>query len=296
MPANTIIKFVPTQEAWIVERFGKFNTVLEPGLRFLIPFVDEIKYVHSLKEIAIEIPSQSAITQDNVSLHIDGVLYLKIEDPYKASYNVEDPEYAMTQLAQTTMRSELGQMSLDDVFRERQSLNLSIVEAINHAANVWGISCLRYEIRDITLPDKVVEAMQMQVAAERRKRATILESEGQRESAINIATGEKEAKILASEAFKQEQINKASGEANAILARAEATAKGVERVAKALDGPTGSDAAALTVAEQYVKAFGNLAKETNTLLLPANAGDVSGMVSQAMGIYKTIDGRMGKGN
>lgn len=177
-PLNTVIMFVPQQEAWVVERMGKFNRILDPGLNFLVPFIDRIKYVQSLKEIAIDVPKQSAITVDNVTLGIDGVLYLRILNPYLASYGVEDPEFAITQLAQTTMRSELGKMTLDKVFRERESLNVSIVDSINKASEAWGISCLRYEIRDIKLPSRVFDAMQMQVEAERKKRATILESEG----------------------------------------------------------------------------------------------------------------------
>lgn len=200
---------------------GKFHRILEPGLNLLFPIVDKVKYVQSLKEIAIDIPKQSAISADNVTLSIDGVLYLRVLDAYLASYGVEDPEFAITQLAQTTMRSELGKISLDKVFRERESLNINIVEAINKASTAWGISCLRYEIRDIRLPSRVHEAMQMQVEAERKKRAAILESEGIREAEINVAEGKRQSRILASEAEKQEQINAASGKALAILAIAD---------------------------------------------------------------------------
>lgn len=266
LPRNTIIKFVPQQEAWIIERFGKFNDTLLPGLNVLIPFIDEIKYVQSLKEIASEVPQQSAITKDNVTLHLDGVLYFRVMDPYKASYGVEDPQFAITQLAQTTMRSELGKIALDDVFRERDTLNLNIVEAINSAAIDWGIKCLRYEIRDIQLPAKVRESMQMQVEAERKKRAAVLESEGEREA----------------------QINRATGEANAILAKANARAEAIDRISTALTQTAGNQAAALSVAEQYIKAFGNLAKTSNTVVLPANTGDVSSMVAQAMAVYGSI--------
>eukprot|EP00127_Corallochytrium_limacisporum_P004778 Clim_evm4s175 gene=Clim_evmTU4s175 len=286
LPMNTVIKFVPQQEAWIVERFGKFHRRLEPGLAILIPVIDEISYVHSLKEIAIEVPSQSAITQDNVTLHLDGVLYLRVEDPVSASYGVEDPEYAVKQLAQTTMRSEIGKMSLDNVFRERDSLNASIVDVINGAANVWGIKCLRYEIRDIQLPERVVEAMQMQVSAERKKRAKVLESEGQRESEINIAEGKKRAAILASEATMMEEINRAEGQAKAILARAAATSRSLDQIGAAMQRDGGAEAAQLNIATHYVDAFGKLAKETNTILLPSNAGDPASMVAQAMAIYK----------
>ncbi|XP_053614283.1 stomatin-like protein 2, mitochondrial isoform X2 [Plodia interpunctella] len=280
--------FVPQQEAWIVERMGKFHRILEPGLNLLWPIVDKIKYVQSLKEIAIDVPKQGAITSDNVTLSIDGVLYLRIIDPYLASYGVEDPEFAITQLAQTTMRSELGQISLDKVFRERESLNVSIVHAINKASEAWGITCLRYEIRDIKLPTRVHEAMQMQVEAERRKRAAILESEGVRAADINVAEGKRQARILASEAEKQEQINKASGEAQGMLAVAEARSRGLKLIAAALAQQDSKYAASLTLAEQYVAAFNKLARTNNTLILPANAGDVSNLVAQAMSIYSTV--------
>lgn len=291
LPVNTVIKFVPQQEAWVIERFGKFNRILEPGLAILLPVIDEIKYVQSLKEVAIEIPSQSAITLDNVTLHLDGVLYLRVVEPFKASYGVEDPEFAVTQLAQTTMRSELGKISLDNVFQERERLNHNIVEAINHAAEVWGIRCLRYEIRDIQLPSSVVEAMQMQVEAERKKRAAVLQSEGQREAAINVAEGKKQSQILASEARRMEQINIATGEANAIVAKAKARAEGIEKVSLALQQQLGERAASLNVAELYVGAFSNLAKTSNTVVLPANVGDAASMVAQALAVYGQVTGR-----
>ncbi|XP_024939723.1 stomatin-like protein 2, mitochondrial [Cephus cinctus] len=287
-PINTIIMFVPQQEAWIVERMGKFHRILEPGINILIPIVDRVKYVQSLKEIAIDVPKQSAVTSDNVTLNIDGVLYLRINDPYLASYGVEDPEFAIIQLAQTTMRSELGKISLDKVFREREGLNVGIVESINKASEAWGITCLRYEIRDIRLPQRVQEAMQMQVEAERKKRAAILESEGVKEADINVALGKRQARILASEAQRQEQINKASGEAAGLLAIAEARAQSLKIVASSLASEDGKNAAALSVAEQYVHAFNKLAKTNNTLILPSNAGDVPSLVAQAMTIYKQV--------
>ncbi|XP_009866643.1 PREDICTED: stomatin-like protein 2, mitochondrial, partial [Apaloderma vittatum] len=277
---NIGVLFVPQQEAWVVERMGKFHRILEPGLNFLIPLLDRIRYVQSLKEIVINVPEQSAVTLDNVTLQIDGVLYLRVMDPYKASYGVEDPEYAVTQLAQTTMRSELGKLSLDRVFRERESLNANIVDAINQASDCWGIRCLRYEIKDIHVPPRVKESMQMQVEAERRKRATVLESEGTRESAINVAEGQKQAQILASEAEKAEQINKAAGEANAMLVKARAKAEAIQLLAAALAQQHGNAAASLSVAEQYVNAFSKLAKDSNTVLLPANTGDITNMVAQ----------------
>ncbi|XP_055064819.1 stomatin-like protein 2, mitochondrial [Misgurnus anguillicaudatus] len=288
LPMNTVILFVPQQEAWVVERMGRFHRILEPGLNFLIPILDRVKYVQSLKEIVIDVPEQSAVSLDNVTLQIDGVLYLRILDPFKASYGVEDPEYAVTQLAQTTMRSELGKLTLDKVFRERESLNANMVHSINQASDEWGIRCLRYEIKDIHVPPRVKESMQMQVEAERRKRATVLESEGTREAAINVAEGRKQAQILASEGERAEQINKAAGEANAVLAKAEAKAKAIKLLSEALTQQNGNAAASLTVAEQYVSAFSNLAKESNTILLPSNTGDISSMVSQAMTIYGSL--------
>lgn len=288
-PVNLGVMFVPQQEAWLVERMGRFSTILEPGLNFLIPVLDKVKYVQSLKEIAIDIPQQSAISLDNVAINIDGVLYLRIVDPYKASYGIEDPEFAITQLAQTTMRSEIGKISLDMLFKERENLNIQIVRAINVASEAWGIQSMRYEIRDIRLPERVQEAMQMQVEAERKKRAAILQSEGIRESDINIAEGQKQAAILRAEAEKAQLINEAEGQARAVVVAGEARAASLRAVGEALEGEQGQAAAGLAVAENYVKAFGNLAKETNTLLLPANAGDVTGMVTQAMSIYKQLD-------
>jgi len=288
LPLNTVVLFVPQQEAWVVERMGRFHRILEPGLNFLIPLLDRIRYVQSLKEIVIDVPEQSAVSLDNVTLQIDGVLYLRILDPFKASYGVEDPEYAVTQLAQTTMRSELGKLTLDKVFRERESLNSNIVHAINQASDDWGIRCLRYEIKDIHVPPRVKESMQMQVEAERKKRATVLESEGTRESAINVAEGRKQAQILASEGERAERINKAAGEAQAVLAKAEAKSKAIRMLSEALTEQNGNAAASLSVAEQYVSAFSNLAKESNTILLPSNSGDITGMVTQAMTIYSTL--------
>nr|XP_057919775.1 stomatin-like protein 2, mitochondrial [Doryrhamphus excisus] len=288
LPMNTVVLFVPQQEAWVVERMGRFHRILEPGLNFLIPLLDRIRYVQSLKEIVIDVPEQSAVSLDNVTLQIDGVLYLRILDPFKASYGVEDPEYAVTQLAQTTMRSELGKLTLDKVFRERESLNSNIVHSINQASDEWGIRCLRYEIKDIHVPPRVKESMQMQVEAERKKRATVLESEGTREAAINVAEGRKQAQILASEGEKAEQINKAAGEAQAVLAKAEAKSKAIRLLSDALTEQNGNAAASLSVAEQYVSAFSNLAKESNTVLLPSNTGDISSMVTQAMTIYSRL--------
>eukprot|EP00055_Hartaetosiga_balthica_P003749 m.8882 g.8882 ORF g.8882 m.8882 type:complete len:350 (-) comp3290_c0_seq1:194-1243(-) len=287
-PINTGVNFVSQQEAWVVERFGKFKEILEPGLRFLIPIIDEIKYVHSLKELVIEIPSQSAITQDNVTLHLDGVLYLRVVDPFKASYGVEDPHYSVAQLAQTTMRSELGTLTLDTVFKERQTLNVAIVDAINQAAEPWGLTCLRCEIRDIMLPDRVVEDMQRQVSAERKKRAAILESEGTQQATINVAEGKKRSVILSSEADMAKKGNLAKGEADAIVFKADATAKAIRTVAEAIQSEGGQDAVALTIAKEYIEAFGNIAKETNTTLLPANLSDPASMIAQASTIFNNV--------
>lgn len=286
------VKIVPQQNAWVVERMGKYNSTLVPGLNFLIPFIDKVAYRHSLKENAIDIPSQSAITKDNVTLSIDGVLYLKITDPKQASYGVGDARYAISQLAQTTMRSELGKITLDKTFLERENLNANIVQSINEASQVWGIQCLRYEIKDITPPTNVRQAMELQVAAERQKRAEILQSEGQRQSAINVAEGQKQQVVLTSEASKIDQINRAQGEAEAILAVAKATAEGIETVAASIQRSGGEKAVALRLAEQYIAAFGELAKEGNTILLPEKTGDMGSMVAQALSVFKTIQNQM----
>lgn len=293
LPANTIVRFVPQQTAWIVERMGKFHRILEPGLTFLMPVLDKITYVQSLKESAIEIPSQNAITSDNVSLELDGILYIKVIDPYKASYGVEDFKFAISQLAQTTMRSEIGSLALDSVLKERQQLNNNINQVINDAAKEnWGVECLRYEIRDIHPPQNVLDAMHRQVSAERSKRAEILESEGQRQSKINISEGDKQSIILASEANKLEQINQAKGEAESILLKSEATAAGLKMIAQAIkETPGGEKAVSLQVAQEYIKQFGNLAKETNTVVLPANLGDIGSLMASGMSIYDNLNKR-----
>ncbi|KAJ6131151.1 Stomatin-like protein 2 [Penicillium sp. IBT 18751x] len=290
LPANTVVRFVPQQTAWIVERMGKFHRILEPGLAILVPFLDRIAYVKSLKESAIEIPSQNAITADNVTLELDGVLYTRVFDAYKASYGVEDAEYAISQLAQTTMRSEIGQLTLDHVLKERATLNTNITQAINEAAQDWGVVCLRYEIRDIHAPDGVVAAMHRQVTAERSKRAEILDSEGQRQSAINIAEGRKQSVILASEALREEQINRATGEAQAIQLKAQATARGIEAVARAIQQgeENAQSAISLSVAEKYVEAFANLAREGTAVVVPGNVGDMGGMIASAMSVYGKV--------
>ncbi|KAI8914612.1 hypothetical protein EDD86DRAFT_199702 [Gorgonomyces haynaldii] len=272
---------------------GRFNRILEPGLAILIPVLDSIRYVQTLKEVAVEVPSQSAITQDNVTLALDGVLYYRIVDPYKASYGVENAEYAITQLAQTTMRAEIGQMTLDKTLGQRALLNTNIVNAMNAASEEWGIKCLRYEIRDIHPPENVVQAMHQQVSAERRKRAEILESEGARQSAINVAEGNKQSAILESEGFKAKQVNHAIGEAEAIRLRAQASATMIEHIAEAIrkQGPEGRDALALSVAERYIESFGEIAKESTTVVVPSNVGDAAGMVSQMLTVFDSVKKR-----
>ncbi|MBC8283923.1 MAG: paraslipin [Nitrospinae bacterium] len=286
------VKLVPQQQVWVVERLGKYKESMEAGLNFLIPFIDKVRYRHSLKEEAIDIPSQTAITKDNVTLIIDGILYLKITDPKQASYGVGDARYAISQMAQTTMRSELGKMTLDKTFLERDNLNVSIVQSINEASVVWGIQCLRYEIKDITPPDNVRTAMELQVAAERQKRAEVLDSEGKRQSQINIAEGGKQEVVLNSEAAMTDQINRARGEADAILQVARATAEGIELVAASIEKSGGEKAVSLRLAEQYIEAFSQLAKENNTLILPANTGDAGSMVAQALSVFNSIQGQV----
>lgn len=282
------IKIVPQQQAWIVERLGKFDRTLEPGLNILVPIIERVAYKHTLKEQAMDVHAQTAISNDNVTLQIDGVLYVKIVDAVAASYGVDNPYYAISQLAQTTMRSEIGKLKLDKTFEEREALNHAIVTSINHAATNWGIQCMRYEIKDIQPPATILEAMELQVAAERQKRARILESEGHRQAQINVAEGEKEQVVLTSEAAYTDQVNRARGEGEAILFVAEATAKGIDIVAEAIKRDGGPDAVSLRVAEQYLEAFSKLAQKNNTLILPADVSTPSNFIAQAMTIYDNL--------
>jgi regulator of protease activity HflC (stomatin/prohibitin superfamily) len=277
---------VPQQSAYVVERLGKYHQTLYAGFHILLPFIDAIRYRHSLKESAFDIPEQICITRDNVQVHVDGVLYLKVLDPHRAAYGVADYLFAISQLAQTTLRSEIGKIDLDRTFEERMHINVAVVNEIDKATEPWGIKVLRYEIKNITPPADVLAAMEKQMRAEREKRAVILTSEGTRDAAVNNAEGEKQQVIKASEAKKQQQINEAEGAAAAILAIAEATAEGVRRVASAVQVPGGHEAVQLRVAEQYITQFGALAKEANALVLPANVSDVGSMVALAMNVIR----------
>ena len=286
---KSTVKFVPQNRAYVVERFGKYNSTMEAGLNMLFPFIDKVAYNRSLKEQAVDVASQAAITRDNISLVVDGVLYLKVLDPYKASYGVDNYVYAVTQLAQTTMRSEIGKIELDKSFEERESLNINIVNAINMAAEPWGVQVLRYEIKDIEPPRTVLEAMERQMKAERDKRATILESEGNRQSAINVAEGAKQAQVLAAEADKLEQILQAEGEAKAIIAVADAQAKALETVGKVADTNEGQKAIQLDLAVKAIEAKHAIAKDSTVVLLPENSSNASSIVAEAMTIINTLN-------
>lgn len=280
------IKVVPQQNAWVVERLGKFHSVLTPGLNIIIPFIDRVAYKHSLKEVPLDTPSQVCITKDNTQLTVDGVLFFQVTDPQRASYGTSNYIIAITQLAQTTLRSVVGRMELDKTFEERDLINKSVVTAIDEAALNWGVKVLRYEIKDLTPPAVILQAMQQQITAEREKRAVVAASEGRKLEQINLATGAKEAAIAQSEGEKQAEINKAQGQAAATLAIAQATAEALRMVAEATNAPGGMNAVNLQVAEKYVEAFSKLAKEGNTLVVPANLGDLSTLITSAMTMVK----------
>ncbi|WP_051398344.1 SPFH domain-containing protein [Runella limosa] len=280
------IKVVPQQTAFVVERLGKFYGVLQPGINWVVPFFDRIAYKHSLKEKAIDIPEQICITRDNVQVRVDGVLFLQVVDPQRASYGINDYVFAVTQLAQTTMRSEMGKIDLDKTFEERTTVNHAVVQAIDEAAIGWGVKMLRYEIKNITPPQSVLHAMEKQMQAERERRALILQSDGEKMAAINQAEGQKQKVVLESEALKLRQINESEGQAAAIKSVADATADSIRVIAASLQEKGGMDAVQLKVAEQMVQQFGNLAKSTNTMILPANFGDMSSMIATAMSIVK----------
>lgn len=280
------INVVPQQNAWVVERLGKYHATLAPGLNFVVPFIDRIAYKHSLKEIPLDVPPQVCITRDNTQLQVDGVLYFQVTDAMRASYGSSNYLQAITQLAQTTLRSVIGKMELDKTFEERDHINTHIVNAIDESAANWGVKVLRYEIKDLTPPAEILHAMQAQITAERGKRALIAASEGRRQEQINIASGEREASIARSEGEKQAAINRAMGEATAIVALAEASASALRQVGDAIESPGGMNAVSLRVAEHYVDAFANLAKTNNTLIVPANLGDISTAIASAMQIVK----------
>jgi regulator of protease activity HflC (stomatin/prohibitin superfamily) len=278
------IKIVPQQHAWVVERFGRYHATLVPGLNIVLPFVDRVAYRHVLKEIPLDVPGQICITRDNTQLQVDGVLYFQVTDAMKASYGSSNYVQAITQLSQTTLRSVIGKLELDKTFEERDLINHSVVSALDSASSNWGVKVLRYEIKDLTPPKEILHAMQAQITAEREKRALIAASEGRKQEQINIASGGREAAIQKSEGEKQAAINQAQGQAAAILAVAEANAQAIQKIAQAIQSTGGMDAVNLKVAEQYVSAFGNLAKTGNTLIVPGNLSDLGSMVASALAI------------
>ena len=280
------IRVVPQQRAWVVERLGRFYGVLAPGLNFVVPFLDRIAYRHDLRETPLDVPPQVCITKDNTQLQVDGILYYQVTDPRLASYGSTNYVLAITQLAQTTLRSVIGRMELDRTFEERDAINAAVVSALDAAAPNWGVKVLRYEIKDLTPPAEILRAMQAQITAEREKRAVIATSEGKRQEQINIAQGAREAAIAQSEGAKQSEINTAQGQAAAILAIADANAKAIRQIADAIGTQGGIGAVNFKIAEEYIAQFGNLAKATNTVILPANVGDVAGLIATALSVVK----------
>jgi len=283
---SRIARVVPQQQAWVVERLGKYSNTLHAGFHILIPLIDTVRYKHSLKEVALDVPEQICITRDNVQVGVDGVLYFKVLNPERASYGIQDYAWAISQLAQTTLRSEIGRIDLDRTFEERSTINNQVVLEVDKASESWGVKVLRYEIKNINPPKDVIQAMEKQMRAEREKRALILQSEGQRDAAINNAEGDKQQTIKASEAKKQQNINEAEGQAEAILSVATATAEGIRRVADALKIPGGHEAMQLRIAEQYIEQFGKLAKAGNSMIVPANLSDISSMLAMATNAIK----------
>jgi regulator of protease activity HflC (stomatin/prohibitin superfamily) len=280
------VKVVPQQNAWVLERLGKYHGTLTAGLNVVLPFVDHVSYKHSLKEVPLDVPSQICITKDNTQLQVDGILYFQVTDAMRASYGSSNYIVAITQLAQTTLRSVVGKMELDKTFEERDLINAAVVHALDEAALNWGVKVLRYEIKDLTPPAEILRSMQAQITAEREKRALIAASEGRRQEQINIATGEREAYIARSEGEKQAQINKAQGEASAITAVADATAEAIRKIAAAIEQPGGQEAINLKVAEKAVEAYGQLAQKNNTMIVPGNMSEVSALIGTAMTLLR----------
>jgi len=286
----TIIKtarIVPQKSAFIVERLGKYAKTLEAGFHILFPFIERVAYKHSLKEVAVDVPSQSCITRDNIAVEVDGVLYLQVMDPSKASYGIDNYMFASTQLAQTTMRSEIGKLELDRTFEEREAINSAIIQAVDKASDPWGVKITRYEIKNIEPPESVKDALEKQMRAEREKRAAIAESEGQRQAITNVAEGDKQEAIKRSEGEKLKRINEAEGRAQEIELIANATAEGIRKIAESIKAPGGGAAVNLRVAEQYIKEFGNLAKKNNTVIIPSNLSDIAGMVASVTSLLKS---------
>lgn len=280
------IKIVPQQHAWVVEKLGKYDRTLTPGLKFVVPFVERVAYKHSLKEVPLDVPSQVCITKDNTQLQVDGIIYFQVTDPMRASYGSSNYISAITQLAQTLLRSVIGKMELDKTFEERDHINMSVVAALDEAATNWGVKVLRYEIKDLTPPAAILHSMQAQITAEREKRALIAASEGRKQEQINIATGEREAFIARSEGQRQAEINKAQGEAAAIVAVAEATADAIRKVAEAIRSPGGEQAVQLKVAEKAIESYAQLAQKNNTMIVPGNMSEVSALIGTAMTLMK----------
>ena len=289
------IRVVPQRSAFIVERLGKYRATLEAGFHVLTPFVDKVAYRHTLKEQAVDVPPQTCITQDNISVEVDGILYLQVIDPGKASYGINNYQFASTQLAQTTMRSVIGRLELDRTFEERETINSEIVDAVDKASDPWGVKVTRYEVKNINPPRSIKDAMEKQMRAEREKRAVVAQSEGQKQAKINVAEGDKQELIKRSEGEKQRRINEAMGQAAEIEKVAEATAKGIREIASAINEQSGQDAVNLRVAEQYIKEFGNLARTNNSLIIPSNLSDMAGMIASAMTVVQQARKEEGPG-